>query len=218
MFILFAQIIDLLSFDKSINKFFKLLYNYAQENEEYLEDCIYSLDAQCKNRIINLMAEMENIYKSKKNVITAVKKGSKSNESVMMRRAILTPSKIEFFRPMSFLRSRFSNMADLDYSLRITLAEDNNRILTGINNCNFIKEKFLPRLVDGIIIGGRLYEFLGSSSSQMRDNGIVFYSKDPTGQTAQCIRNTVGNLYKYKRNVAKYIARFGLIFSQVCLF
>lgn len=210
----FWQIIDFLCIKTCLKKFFNILYQYSRQNQSFLEECIYSLDAQCKNRIIDIMVELKNIYNLKKHLILATKQ---DNDSVIMRRAIMTISKIEFFRPMSFLRSRFSNMANLDYSLRITLSEDNNRLLNGTyNDTHFIKNNFKFKLLNGIIIGNRRFEFLGSSSSQMRENGIIFYSNDNLNKTAQSMREMFGPISQYKRNVAKYIARFGLVFSQVC--
>ncbi|KAH9517211.1 hypothetical protein DERF_007895 [Dermatophagoides farinae] len=191
-----------------------------------IEECLYSLDAKYKmNMIIDLKWEFEKIVQLCQQRYTMIRKidrgGCKSpsmpsnDDHVMMRSATMTPTRLEFSRPMPLLRSRFSNIANLDYALRLTLAEDNNRKLNGtFSDTNFIKASIKPRLLAGIRVGDRFYQFLGSSSSQMRENGIVFYACDDQQRTAQSIRALVGNLSNFKRKVAKYIARFGLVFSQ----
>nr|XP_027203039.1 uncharacterized protein LOC113796940 [Dermatophagoides pteronyssinus] len=195
-----------------------------------IEECLYTLDAKYKmNMIIDLKWEFEKIIQSCRQRFEMIRKNNDSrlinqslssststnDDHVMMRSATMTPTRLEFGRPMPLLRSRFSNIANLDFALRLTLAEDNNRKLNGtFSDTNFIKASIKPRLLSGIRVGNRFYQFLGSSSSQMRENGIVFYACDDQQRTAQSIRALVGNLSNFKRKVAKYIARFGLVFSQ----
>ncbi|OTF80411.1 hypothetical protein BLA29_001336 [Euroglyphus maynei] len=206
--------------DNNINDF---LQNIKQlESDQLFEDCLYELDFKSSNTVIDLITEFDHIvHTDDKNRPKRISEQGhygqteQNNHYVIMRRAIMTPTRLKFFRPTACLRSRFSNIANLDYALRLTLSEDNNRMLNGaFTNTEFVKECIMPRLLAGIRIADRHYEFLGSSSSQMRDCGIVFYACDDKNQTAESIRNLVGNLSIFKRKVAKYIARFGLIFSQ----
>ncbi|OTF77839.1 hypothetical protein BLA29_009824, partial [Euroglyphus maynei] len=220
------KIIDsLLSKDETMIIFDKIEQLLAEidVDQTMIEECLYSLDAKYKmNMIIDLKWEFEKIIQSCQQRYAMIRKNvgckvtSPSNDDhVMMRSATMTPTRLEFGRPMPLLRSRFSNIANLDFALRLTLAEDNNRKLNGtFSHTNFIKASIKPRLLAGIRVGDRFYQFLGSSSSQMRENGIVFYACDDKQRTAQSIRALVGNLSNFKRKVAKYIARFGLVFSQ----
>src|SRR5699024_2784531 len=124
---------------------------------------------------------------------------------VLIRRAILSPSHLELMQPIPLLKSRFSTMANLDYALRLTILDDNNRKLNNCKNPNdtdFVKNIIKSQLLGGIQIGDRLYEFLGSSSSQMRENGVIVYAKDRENRSAQNIRDLAGDLSSFKRNVA----------------
>nr|SZF06453.1 RNA-dependent RNA polymerase 1-like [Psoroptes ovis] len=197
---------------------------YSKENFDIslIEKLIYILDSHSKSLlIIDLKDEFEKIIETYRQRTFCSMTNVNTNDHVMMKSAVMTPTRIEFYRPMPFLRSRFSNMANLDFSLRLTICEDNNRKLNcTFNHCNnendmnFIKSTMKTKLSSGIRIGDRLFEFLGSSSSQMRENGIIFYACDNEKRTAKSIRMLVGNLANFKRKVAKYIARFGLVFSQ----
>ncbi|XP_027203264.2 uncharacterized protein LOC113797127 isoform X1 [Dermatophagoides pteronyssinus] len=207
---------------------FKNIENFLADltklsNDQQFEDYLYELDVKSNNPVIDFIAEFDRIIntddENRPERISG--KNSLFNDSndernyVIMRRAIMTPTCLLFFRPTACLRSRFSNIANLDYAIRLTLCEDNSRVLNGTyTNTEFVKECIMPRLLSGIQLADRHYEFLGSSSSQMRDCGIIFYACDNQNRTAEYLRNIVGNLSIFKRKVAKYIARFGLIFSQ----
>nr|SZF06468.1 RNA-dependent RNA polymerase 1-like [Psoroptes ovis] len=193
------------------------------KSDEMFEDCLFELNAQSDNHVIDLVYSFVNIYRNNSNRDNKrsnriSKHGNQNSDSVqyiVMRRAIMSPTRVQFFRPITSLRSRFSNTANLDYSLRLTLVEDNNRLLHASNsNIDFIKQNFITDLLKGIEIGERRYEFLGSSSSQMRENGVTLYAPDDQNRSAAFIRKMIGNLSEYKRKVSKYIARFGLVFSQ----
>lgn len=61
--------------------------------------------------------------------------------------------------------------------------------------------------------GGRKYEFLASSTSQLRSHGVWFYSRDANGFTADDVRAAIGDLSSI-RIPSKYMARLGQAFSQ----
>ncbi|XP_027197271.2 uncharacterized protein LOC113791671 [Dermatophagoides pteronyssinus] len=191
-----------------------------EESPSFVEEIFYSLSSLCKNRIFDLIADLEYLTNKMRSIFKQ-KKEYDRHDHVLMRRADLTASRIEFFRPMILLRSRFANIANLDYALRLTISEDNNKQLCAYySDTDFIKNSIKRQLKSGIKIGDRLFEFLGSSSSQMRDSSIIFYACDDKQPplTAQTIREMIGDLSDYKRKVAKYISRLGLIFSQAMTF
>ena len=168
--------------------------------------------------MVNVFHELKKMLNNKYNNLDTSYM-SANNDYVLLRRAILSPTHIEYCHPIPLLKSRFSNIANMDYALRLCIVDDSN---CKLNNCkskdkNFIKDLIRSILLDGIVVGERRYELLGSSSSQMRENGIIMYAKDNLKQTAQDIRNSAGDLRKFKRNVPKYVARLGLLFSQVLL-
>lgn len=219
-------IIDSLAYEdypqKMIRFFNQIKKLRSEESSSFVEEIFYSLCSSCENRIFDLIADLD-FLKNEKRQILAVKQKKDYNrhDHVLMRRVNLTPCRIEFFRPMILLRSRFANIANLDYALRLTISEDNNKQLCAyLSDTDFIKKNIKPHLLKGIKLSDRLFEFLGSSSSQMRDSGIIFYARDDKQPplTADAIREMIGDLSQYKRKVAKYISRLGLIFSQAMTF
>ena len=67
-------------------------------------------------------------------------------------------------------------------------------------------------LRDGLVVGGRHFEFLATSSSQLREHSCWFFARTPD-LTADHIRSWTGN-FSHIRNVAKYAARMGQCFSS----
>ncbi|KAI2796991.1 hypothetical protein BLOT_015635 [Blomia tropicalis] len=208
------KIIDTLKNENSFHTFLDTIKRESENDFHSLEQCLYYLKIQCKEMSI------VNVYNELMKLLTnhdRLKKSPINMEHVLIRRAILTPTHLELMQPIPLLKSRFSMTADLDFAIRLTILDDNNRRL---NNCKhitdseFIRNILIPQLSNGLQIGDRKFEFLGSSSSQMRENGVIFYAKDRQDRHAYNIRNLAGDLSALKRNVAKYVARFGLMFSQ----
>lgn len=189
--------------------------NAADGNEmACLEQCIYHLKSQSRELIIlNMHNEFLKLLKIKESFAPE----ETPDDYVSIRRATLFPSHFEFVHPVSLLKSRFTDLANLEYGIRMTIMDDNGGFL---NKCkdqrefDFIMDNLKPKLLNGITIGERTYEILGSSTSQMRDSGCTLYARDSNGRTAEDVRNSAGELKIFNRNVSKYIARFGLVFSQ----
>ncbi|RWS05204.1 RNA-dependent RNA polymerase 1-like protein [Dinothrombium tinctorium] len=147
----------------------------------------------------------------------------KSSGIVKIRRAVLTPTRLILLRPHPFLESRFIRNCDTDYVLRLSLRDDDMTFLTFslYGQLEQEKKRFLMKcvklpLLKGIPIADRTYEFVGSSQSQLRDNGLYLYAKDLGGKTAAQIRDKLGQINE--KNVSKYVARVGLLLSQAQIF
>lgn len=85
---------------------------------------------------------------------------------------------------------------------------------------NIINKKYINSYKSLIIsvsndtqIGPRLFQFVAASSSQLRDHGVWFYSRDDLGRTAECIRQWMGDFH-HINNVATKMARMGQCFSS----
>ncbi|RWS04842.1 RNA-dependent RNA polymerase 1-like protein, partial [Dinothrombium tinctorium] len=85
---------------------------------------------------------------------------------------------------------------------------------------NEIQDNFLNKCIKdrikGLKIQNRTYEYLGSSTSQLRNYGLYLYARDCKNETASDIRKSLGNINE--RNVAKFVARVGLALSEVQYF
>lgn len=193
------------------------IYNIPRDKEKEsiarLEQCIYLLKTMCRECvIIHPYSEFQRILKNIDSIII----DDEREDYVTIRRATLFPSHLELVQPVSLLRSRFADLADVEYGLRMTFADDNGGFL---NKCKDEREKqfmldiMKPYLRDGIRLGDRLYEMLGSSTSQMRDCGCTLYARDKRGRRAEDVRKSAGKLSSFQ-SPSKLIARFGLVFSQ----
>ena len=144
---------------------------------------------------------------------------------VYVRRVQITPSKVYFWGPevnvsnrvlrqfsayiddflrVSFLDEELEKLYSTDLSPRTTSRSDESR--TGIYR------RILSILRDGIVIGGKKFEFLAFSSSQLRDNSAWMFASSRT-LTAADIRKWMGDFSSIK-NVAKYAARLGQSFGS----
>ncbi|XP_075675970.1 uncharacterized protein LOC113794713 isoform X2 [Dermatophagoides pteronyssinus] len=208
------KIIDYLGSD--LPKFLLRLQTMSEKQD--IEQSLYKLSLRCDNILYDIEQDFKHILEdgNQKSLSDSV------NESVhvMIRKAILTPTRLEYCRQMPMLRSRFSNMANLDYAIRFLLKEDNNGVLNSASPdiILFLKKIFGKKLENGFIICDRDYQFLGASPSQMRENGINFYAEDDEKRTALTIISNAGNLSSYSRNPSKLMARLGLIFSQAIIY
>jgi len=108
-----------------------------------------------------------------------------------------------------------SKKAVPEYTLRIKMCDNG-----GFGFCvgspvdkSFCITANMRRLLDGVQIKERIYHFLGSSSSQMKEQSATLYAMDEKGNTSEEIRQFSGN-FTNSKNVSKYISQFGLLFSQ----
>ena len=208
------KIIDSLKNEDTLYSFLDTVKRESEINPDALEQCLYYLKNQCNEMtIVNVYSEFLKLLNNQ--IVLERQKTPMTNDYVLIRRALLSPTTFELMQPIPLLKSRFSTHAQLDYAIRLTIMDDNNLKLNQIHlETESIKSIIKHQLLNGIRIGERLYEFLGSSSSQMRENGVIMYAMDGASRSAQNIRELAGDLSQFNRNVAKYVARFGLMFSQ----
>lgn len=144
---------------------------------------------------------------------------------VYIRRVQVTPSKVFFCGPevnvsnrvlrqcrdyidnfirVSFVDEELEKLYSTDLSPRTSAANEDRR--TGIYR------RILSVLRNGIEIGGKKFEFLAFSSSQLRENSLWMFAATD-GLTAAGIREWMGDFCSI-RNVAKYAARLGQSFGS----
>ncbi|KAJ0538811.1 putative RNA-directed RNA polymerase [Helianthus annuus] len=184
---------------------------YVMEKMYFSKDCCYD-----PVRLIT-----EEYLKNKKLKSPAI---SLDTGLVYVRRVQITPSKVYFCGPEVNVSNRvlrhyaeyidnFLRVSFLDEELEKLYSTDlapkvgrNGESRTGIYR------RILSILRNGISIGGKKFEFLAFSSSQLRDNSAWMFAS--TGRlNAAAIRNWMGDFSSIK-NVAKYAARLGQSFGS----
>ncbi|KAH8923346.1 RdRP-domain-containing protein, partial [Atractiella rhizophila] len=107
-----------------------------------------------------------------------------------------------------------------DRFLRVSFREEDLssiRYDKDIDHAGFVRDCFLPRLQDGILVMGRTYQFLGYSSSALRDHGVWFVTPftTPDGRRhdADTIRASLGSFTECIQKPAKYGARLAQVFT-----
>ena len=140
-----------------------------------------------------------------------------------IRRAVLTPTRVIFMPPHPFVTSRFFNLCDPSHALRLHIRDDDGLLLSFTlgQGCPddkqlcFLEKNVKKPLLEGLQVGiHRRYEFLASTSSQLREHGLILYSMDTKNRRAKDLRKSIGDFSKIKC-VGKHIARVGQAFSQM---
>ncbi|XP_023212680.1 uncharacterized protein LOC111615508 [Centruroides sculpturatus] len=145
---------------------------------------------------------------------------------VKVRRAILTPTRVIYLPSQYYFRCRFFRQFSEDYALRVSVREDNYEPLYSLQKSKYEPENesddeeiinlLKINLLNGFKIGQRKYMVLGSSTSHLREQGLMFYAdKDDTGKplALKDIYSELGNFEDIKC-VPRYMARIGQFFSQ----
>uniref|UniRef100_A0A0E0CR57 RNA-dependent RNA polymerase n=1 Tax=Oryza meridionalis TaxID=40149 RepID=A0A0E0CR57_9ORYZ len=148
---------------------------------------------------------------------------------VYVYRVQVTPAKVYFYGPEINVSNRVVRnfSADIENFLRISFVDEDCEKLRATDLSPRIREasalghdanrtalykRVLSVLSDGITIGGKNFEFLAFSSSQLRDNSAWMFASRQ-GLAASDIRTWMGD-FRNIRNVAKYAARLGQSFSS----
>lgn len=131
-----------------------------------------------------------------------------------IRTAVVTPTRIIYELPSLSYSNRLTREYTPDKFLRVRFRDENR---DNLSNSSYIRQDCLFRrvyrfLLSGCYIQNRYYEYLASSSSQLRDHG-VWMIWDDGKVDAYLIRARMGDFSKIK-NVGKYAARLGQALSS----
>ncbi|KAK2453515.1 RNA-dependent RNA polymerase [Trifolium repens] len=149
---------------------------------------------------------------------------SLDNGLVYIRRAQITPCKVYFCGPEINVSNRvlrhfhehidnFLRVSFVDEELDKLYSADLLSTLISERGRSKIYYRILYILRNGLDIGGKKFEFLAFSSSQLRENSLWMFARTTTGLTADSIRAWMGD-FSQIRNVAKYAARLGQSFGS----
>ena len=219
------QLTDCLDYSgKTLDEFVETVKELTQINEKSVENSLNDLRVNIQNNseikpFDDLIHSFDNYQKSSEKW---------TNSSVLMvRRCILTPTRVLLLPALPLQESRFLRIANPEHVIRILIKDEDlqslsftagksslheeHEVMDQIND--FLFNIIVKRLSNGISIAGRVYELVGASTSQLRDHGLVLYACDDLNRNALSIRREVGNIDSL-RNPAKFVARIGQSMSQ----
>ncbi|CAI4223152.1 unnamed protein product [Auanema sp. JU1783] len=152
-----------------------------------------------------------------------------------VRKIIFTPTRVVYVVPEMLMSNRVIRNFDGDGTkvLRIQFRDDDNQKMRQNKTSKLLIDNAVrKRLTNGVTVAGRDFGYLGSSNSQMRDNGAYFLLKNrkvdikkylkqnkdaeipPTlCMYIQQVRNSLGRFDNIE-SVPKYMARLGQCFTQ----
>ncbi|KAI5080567.1 hypothetical protein GOP47_0004466 [Adiantum capillus-veneris] len=147
---------------------------------------------------------------------------------IQMNRLIVTPTKEYFVGPETEVSNRVTRhyKDNIGNFIRVHFADEDMSSLSArileIASDRFLETRVRPErteiyyrirkiLDQGIRFGGKMYEFLAFSSSQLREHSVWMFASDQT-TTCDGIRSWMGDFSKF-RNVASCAARMGQCFS-----
>ncbi|MCP9260836.1 RNA-dependent RNA polymerase EGO-1 [Dirofilaria immitis] len=177
------------------------LINMVDETKQV--PCLFTSFKKIRNSLLGQKDIMEEIYQE-----------NKREGYQRVRKVIITPTRILLVVPELLMGNRVLRTFDKDGNgaLRIQFRDDDGTPLR-LNTVGLflIQSTTFNTLSRGIYIGDRHFVYLGSSNSQMRDNGCYFYDDGKGGQ-AHKIREQLG---KFDRcNIPKMMSRMGQCFTQ----
>lgn len=188
---------------------------------------LQQLKATCFNPVSLVKTQSHLLRRNHKQLPSSFHKSLTDCNVMNCHRALITPSKIYCLGPefesSNYVVKHFAQYA-ADF-LRVSFVEEDwsklppNTISASIRNGVFAKpyrtklyHRILTILREGIVIGGKRFQFLAFSASQLRSNSVwMFASNDNV--TAEQIREWMGCFNKI-RSVSKCAARMGQLFSS----
>ncbi|CAN7974885.1 unnamed protein product [Ixodes persulcatus] len=196
--------------------FVQNLIEFARNNEGALEQTLFGIRAAIEDRhIINLHSAVPELFERFRVTYAPprVPPGS-----CLVRRVFVTPSRVFFLPPNVHCENRVLRQFDAEYALRVSFRDDHLQQLSHTLMFHPKKNEMMEEIVakflrDGLKVGKRVFKFLASSCSQLRDHGVWLYATDSQGNSADSIRHWMGD-FSTIPNVAKKMARMGQCFSS----
>uniref|UniRef100_A0A915C5Y6 RNA-directed RNA polymerase n=2 Tax=Parascaris univalens TaxID=6257 RepID=A0A915C5Y6_PARUN len=204
---------------KKRDEFVDLIVRRFRENKELtlesLERLLNVVDETKQTPSLLISFEkIRNALLSQKDILEEIYRESKRDGYQRVRKVVITPTRMLFVVPELLMGNRVLRNFDKDGngSLRVQFRDDDSSQLRRNTVGPFlIQSTVFNTLTRGIHIGSRHFVYLGSSNSQLRDNGCYFFD-DGKGGHAKWIRTQLG---KFDRgNIPKMMSRMGQCFTQ----
>ncbi|CAB3407578.1 unnamed protein product [Caenorhabditis bovis] len=221
------------------HRFLEVILHYCSKDDKLceagLEDLVHMIDG--RKRVGSLIKCFDRICRTreKNSLVNGLTREEMREGYQRVRKIIFTPTRIIYVAPETLMGNRVLRRYDHDGTrvLRITFRDDDNTKMRTSKTSKVILEKTVDRyLRDGVTIAGRAFGYLGSSNSQMRDNGAYFmekyssaqyrdYLKEHNNQPPSLtfnpkIQEARKNLGRFEKidNIPKMMARLGQCFTQ----
>ncbi|KAG0347564.1 hypothetical protein BG004_007468 [Podila humilis] len=140
-------------------------------------------------------------------------------QCVFLRKVFVTPTTMYLHTPSVETSNRIIRQyrSNSDYFLRVEFSDEGSSKIRSKDGSsiaqNAIYNRIFNALTNGIKIGDRHYEFLAFSASQLRENAAWFFCAQGGTDTADSIRDWMGD-FSHIKSIAKFGARMGQCFSS----
>ena len=134
----------------------------------------------------------------------------------LIPKVLVTPTRTIFLPPEVVQFNRVMRQYKPENFITVSFRDEDDTRLTGPSPL-YLEEpvqRIKTFLLQGLMVGGRKYEFLGCSNSQLRIHGCWMYSQDPSNPVmVEEIRQWMGD-FSQIHCLAVYVARLGQFFSS----
>lgn len=163
-----------------------------------------------RNGFCDPEAKFESLLEETIDSAWEIKKHLLPTQCTMMKRMVITPTRLLFFTPEVMSKNRVLRQFNTDQFLCVNVRdEDFSRLSSAAGAIDKILERLQSTLDNGVIVGGESFLYLGSSNSQLRNHGCWFVRPSPHPEE---IREWMGD-FKSIRCVGTFMARMGQCFS-----
>ncbi|KAK0423323.1 hypothetical protein QR680_008078 [Steinernema hermaphroditum] len=201
--------------DAFVNRIVSWFYENPGVTLTVLERLLNTIDE--KMEIRNLMRVLERLHEKAhldRHWLLMDEEENKKNGLQRVRKIVITPTRRLYVVPELMMGNRFLRTYNQGghETLRIQFRDDDGRPLRS-NKCGqyLIGVTVRNTLRDGIFVAGHRYKYMGSSNSQLRDNGCYLFNADDD-TVVQRIREEFGRFDT--DNIPKFMSRFGQCFTQ----
>ncbi|EGT47646.1 CBN-EGO-1 protein [Caenorhabditis brenneri] len=233
-----AVVKDQILLDEIIwHRFLEVILHYYTKDDKLceagLEDLVHMIDG--RKRIGSLIKCFDRICQTrqKNSLVNGLTTEEMREGYQRVRKIIFTPTRVIYVAPETLMGNRVLRRYDHDGTrvLRITFRDDDNQKMRTNKTSTLLEKTVNNYLHSGITVAGRNFGYLGSSNSQMRDNGAYFMEKYSSSQCReyeaihhvkppitynpkiQAARKNLGR-FETIDNIPKMMARLGQCFTQ----
>uniref|UniRef100_A0A0N4ZFP2 RNA-directed RNA polymerase n=1 Tax=Parastrongyloides trichosuri TaxID=131310 RepID=A0A0N4ZFP2_PARTI len=213
-FIIYDQL--LLNKEKRDNFLSKIFFQFKENERATLKTLEILLDKLTELNCLKDVNEMlECIYRHETLnlcVTNATNEKDLMENRVYVRRLIVTPTRRIYKIPQLLVDNRMLRKHDPtgNKTIRVHFRSDENFPIKYIKNEKIYESIFSEIFENGMIVGCQLFNFLGSSNSQLRQGGSYFFRG--TRLDIMNIRKSFGSIKQDA--VPKMMARIGQCFTQ----
>uniref|UniRef100_A0AC35UCD8 RNA-directed RNA polymerase n=1 Tax=Rhabditophanes sp. KR3021 TaxID=114890 RepID=A0AC35UCD8_9BILA len=162
--------------------------------------------------IKDVMLLFSEIYEQQSKFMGASEMNLKE-DYIYVRKAIITPTRVILKVAEQMMSNRMLRKFDPNgqKTIRLIFKDEDGKSMKDHSVGDKIICDVLSRImIEGIVVAGKTFNYLGASNSQMRSNGCYYYEGDKTE-----IVNIRTDFGAFKReNVPKMMARIGQCFTQ----